>query len=142
MSWLDFNQVQLKSCAYTASRSSCAALCVLCSLAEEVIAAAGLEESARAAEIDAASAREDAAAAEQQLLACTEMLGEKEERLEELKAELQDVKQLYKDQTEFMVEQLAHLTQQGYVSSPFKQVQEDRTVSQSQSPHGQDATAS
>ena len=40
------------------------------------------------------------------------MLGEKEERLEELKADLQDVKQLYKDQIEFMVEQLAHLTQQ------------------------------
>ena len=40
--------------------------------------------------------------------------------LEELKADLQDVKQLYKDQIEFMVEQLAHLTQQGYVSSPFR----------------------
>ncbi len=45
-------------------------------------------------------------------MACTEMLGEKEERLEELRADLQDVKQLYKDQIEFMVEQLAHLTQQ------------------------------
>lgn len=49
---------------------------------------------------------------QQQLLACTEMLGEKEERVEELRADLQDVKQLYKDQIEFMVEQLARLTQQ------------------------------
>lgn len=101
-----------------------------CSLAEEVIAAAGSEEAARAAEMSAASAREEAAAAEQQLLACTEMLGEKEERLEELRADLQDVKQLYKDQIEFMVEQLAHLTQKGLVVSPAKSVAEQSSVQQ------------
>ena len=77
-----------------------------------MIAAAGLEEAARSALADAASAQEEHRHAQQQLLACTEMLGEKEERLEELRADLQDVKQLYKDQIEFMVEQLAHLTQQ------------------------------
>lgn len=84
----------------------------VCSLAEEVIAAAGNEEAARTARAEAASALEGRQQAQQQLLACTEMLGEKEERLEELKADLQDVKQLYKDQIEFMVEQLAHLAQQ------------------------------
>ncbi|DBA79224.1 TPA: hypothetical protein ACH3X1_009038 [Trebouxia sp. C0004] len=82
------------------------------SLAEEVIAAAGSEEAARSALADAASAEREHRQAQQQLMACTEMLGEKEERLEELRADLQDVKQLYKDQIEFMVEQLAHLTQQ------------------------------
>jgi len=81
-------------------------------LAEEVIAAAGSEEAARSALADAASAQTEHRQAQQQLMACTEMLGEKEERLEELRADPQDVKQLYKDQIEFMVEQLAHLTQQ------------------------------
>lgn len=58
------------------------------------------------------ASREEQRQVQQQLLACTEMLGEKEERVEELRADLQDVKQLYKDQIEFMVEQLARLTQQ------------------------------
>ena len=87
-------------------------VCCACSLAEEVIAAAGNEEAALTARAEAASAQEGHQQAQQQLLACTEMLGEKEERLEELRADLQDVKQLYKDQIEFMVEQLAHLAQQ------------------------------
>lgn len=83
-----------------------------CSLAEEVIAAAGSEEAARAALASMDATMEEHKQAQQQLLACTEMLGEKEERVEELRADLQDVKQLYKDQIEFMVEQLARLTQQ------------------------------
>lgn len=82
-----------------------------CSLAEEVVAAAGSEESARAALASMNATLEELRQAQQQLLACTEMLGEKEERVEELRADLQDVKQLYKDQIEFMVEQLARLTQ-------------------------------
>ena len=114
--------------------------CLACSLAEEVVAAAGSEEAARAAEAEAAAAREERAAIEQQLLACTEMLGEKEDRLEELRADLQDVKQLYKDQIEFMVEQLAHLTQKGYVSTPIKQAQEERQ-GKSQSPEAQHAAS-
>lgn len=85
---------------------------ILCSLAEEVIAAAASEEAARAALASIDATREEHRQAQQQLLACTEMLGEKEERVEELRADLQDVKQLYKDQIEFMVEQLATLTQQ------------------------------
>lgn len=91
---------------------------LLCSLAEEVIAAAGSEEAARSALADASSAQTEHRQAQQQLMACTEMLGEKEERLEELRADLQDVKQLYKDQIEFMVEQLAHLTQQQKEKQP------------------------
>ena len=76
-----------------------------------MVAAAGSEEAARAALANMDSAKQEHLHARQQLLACTEMLGEKEERLEELRADLQDVKQLYKDQIEFMVEQLARLTQ-------------------------------
>ncbi|KAL3150595.1 hypothetical protein ABBQ32_000402 [Trebouxia sp. C0010 RCD-2024] len=96
------------------------------SLAEEVIAAAGSEEAARAALAGMEASKEEHRQAQQQLLACTEMLGEKEERVEELRADLQDVKQLYKDQIEFMVEQLARLTQQ---QQPQPQLDEPQSLS-------------
>ena len=96
---------------------------MVCSLAEEVIAAAGSEEAARAALASIDATREEHRQAQQQLLACTEMLGEKEERVEELRADLQDVKQLYKDQIEFMVEQLATLTQQHLKQQQQQQLQ-------------------
>ena len=100
------------------------------SLAEEVIAAAGSEEAARAALANMDSAKQEHRQAQQQLLACTEMLGEKEERLEELRADLQDVKQLYKDQIEFMVEQLARLTQQQVHQQQQQQQQQSRQHSE------------
>lgn len=96
-------------------------------MAEEVIAAAGSEEAARAALASMEASREEQRQVQQQLLACTEMLGEKEERVEELRADLQDVKQLYKDQIEFMVEQLARLTQQQHQQQQQPQLQRQHT---------------